>query len=282
MSTTLLIDGDIFAYQLACAEETAIEINGVHMLSADADVGKENLKLLLDGFMERTGADKMVVAISDKHNFRKDVLPTYKSNRDGIRRPMILGPLKDFLTENYECVIRPGLEADDVLGILATNPKKIPGRKIIVTEDKDLRQVPGLHWNPKKEGAEKPFEPSKVAKKEGDQFFLSQILSGDMVDGYPGCPGIGKVGAMKLVQNPVIFEQVERELKSGPNKGQIRMEWRSSPINDVWACIVSLYEKNGLTEQDAITTAQVARILRHEDYDYKNKEPILWNPQRLS
>lgn len=278
---TILVDGDLFAYQLACGQERTVEINGVHMLTADADTGKENLSLLIDGFKDRLNADRIVVCLSDTENYRKTVMPSYKSNRDGIRRPMILGALKAHLEASYETFIRPTLEADDVLGILATNPKLIPGEKIIITEDKDLRQVPGLHWNPKKEGAKQKIEdqlPTRVSARQGENYFLSQVLSGDMTDGYPGCPGIGSERAMRAVLNPAIWHQEPRVMKSGPNKGETRMEWKSTPTDDVWAGIVSLYEKNGLTEEDAIQTAQVARILQHRDYDYKNKEPILWKP----
>ncbi len=30
--------------------------------------------------------------------------------------------------------------------------------------------------------------------------------------------------------------------------------------------------------EDALQTARVARILRHTDYNFKTKEPILWQP----
>ena len=44
------------------------------------------------------------------------------------------------MTEKYKTVIYPGLEADDVLGILATTDDGFT--KTIVTNDKDLRTIP--------------------------------------------------------------------------------------------------------------------------------------------
>ena len=47
---------------------------------------------------------------------------------------------------------------------------------------------------------------------------------------------------------------------------------------ELWAAVVATYEKAKLSEGDALTQARVARILRASDYDFKRKEPILWQP----
>lgn len=279
MTTTLLIDGDLFAYRAAAAEEKATDFgDGQFVLSADADNGIANLDETLEGFQKTLEADRLIVAISDDRNFRKEVMPSYKSNRKDVRRPMILPALLQHLKDSYETFIRPGLEADDVMGILSTNPKVVKGRKIIVTSDKDLRTVPGLHWDPDKEGETKDKEPTFVTEAEADRLFYAQALSGDSVDGYSGCPGIGKARAAALVTEPVRLVYSETEVKRGPNKGTMRGRWLSEPTTNIWECIVTHYQKAGLTEDDALVNARVARILRHEDYDYKRKEPILWQP----
>lgn len=280
MTRTILVDGDLFAYQLACAEEKPYDFGeGSFVLTADAESGKANLTALIDSFAERLHADRIVVALSDAENFRHSVMPSYKSNRDGIRRPMILGPLKAHLEATYECFRRPKLEADDVLGILATNSKVIPGEKVVVTEDKDLRSVPGLHWNPKKEGQTPKQLPIRITEEEADVRFYSQVLSGDIVDGYSGCPGVGVVRAEEIVREMRAVVRYEEEITRGPNKGKTRVLWRSEPARDVWHAVVSHYEKAGKTEEDALQAARVARILRNTDYDFKNKEPILWSPK---
>jgi DNA polymerase-1 len=42
--------------------------------------------------------------------------------------------------------------------------------------------------------------------------------------------------------------------------------------------VVAAYEKAGLTEEDAIVQARVARILRYEEFNQKKEEVLLWNP----
>jgi len=41
---------------------------------------------------------------------------------------------------------------------------------------------------------------------------------------------------------------------------------------------VAAFESRGLTEEDALIQARVARILRADDYDFKESQPILWSP----
>ncbi len=70
-------------------------------------------------------------------------------------------------------------EADDVMGVLATcGQLECP---LIVTIDKDLRQVPGWHWNPDKEQW-----PTWVTEDQGVLLEHTQWLTGDATDGYAG------------------------------------------------------------------------------------------------
>ena len=47
---------------------------------------------------------------------------------------------------------------------------------------------------------------------------------------------------------------------------------------ECWGLIVEAYEKAGLTEEDALVQARVARILRHGEFCTKKEEVNLWNP----
>lgn len=283
-SRILLIDGDMVAYRAAAAEEKGMDFGETFVLSADANSGRANLDLMVSGWVEALKADHVVMALTDSVNYRKKVMPSYKSNRDGVRRPMILSAMRQHLIDSYDTKTVPTLEADDVLGIMATHPKMLKEftEKVIVTWDKDLRTVPGLHWNPEKDwkdqGKERVPVVVKVSVKEADTAFYAQVLSGDAVDGYPGCPNIGKKRAEQIVRNGTYTFPVEDELRSGPNKGQTRVRWLTKHMPDPWVCVCSHYEKAGLSAEDALQTARVARILRAEDYDFKKKEPILWQP----
>jgi DNA polymerase-1 len=273
----LLIDGDMVAYRVAAAEEKPLDFGETFILSADAENGRKNLDAMIEHFMEKLEADSVLLAFTADDNYRKVVMPSYKSNREGVRRPMILKAMRDHCVSTYETATRPTLEADDVLGIMATHPGIMKGQeKVIVTWDKDLRTIPGLHWNPTNDADTGIVE---VSLRGADNAFYAQVLSGDAVDGYPGCPNIGKKRAEQIVVSRTQTYPHEEEIKRGPNAGTMRTLWKLIKNPDPWACIVSHYEKAGLTEADALQTAQVARILRAEDYNFKTKEPILWQPK---
>lgn len=248
--TTLLVDADIVAYKFAAAAEENFSFDeGVPLQLLD---NFDHVTVQVDDYlaelMTKLGGTKLVLALScpSEENFRLTVLDTYKANRKDIQRPTYLKQVREWLSKQYPKAIyqRPTLEGDDVMGILATS-KVIPGKKIIVSEDKDLQQIPGWLYNPRKD-----TEPRKITEEEGDYYFYTQTLTGDPTDNYKGCPGIGKVRAEKLL----------------------------AESEDKWTTIVETYESKGLTEEDALVQARVARICRASDYDFKGRKVILWSP----
>lgn len=281
----LLIDADMVAFRVAAAEEKEVSFDGeTYILTADADNGRSNLKLMLDNWQRDLEADHLLLAFTDSQNYRKGVLPTYKGNREGVRRPLILKAMQQYCWDNWECKIVPTLEADDVLGIMASNPKMLAeyDEKIVVTWDKDLRTIPGLHWNPTNgwagEGDARHPVIDTVTLKEADNAFYAQCLSGDAVDGYAGCPGVGVKRAAQIVDSRTLVYPSTDVIQRGPNKGTERTVWKQTTDPNPWHCVVAQYEKAGLTAEDALQTARVARILRGDEYDFKKKEPILWQP----
>ena len=270
--TIALLDGDIFAYEAAISAEEPINWGDgtwtLHALEAPA-IAKMESKIRR--MAAEVKADRIIIALSDKVNFRKDILPTYKSNRDFIRRPMLLKLLKEHIRLEYSTITHPNLEADDVLGILATWDG-LKGDKVIITKDKDLLTIPGRHYVMHKE------EHLVVTEEEADTFHLVQTLMGDTVDGYAGCPGIGETTAWEIMAEPFGWEQYEHTFKSGPRKDQMELRWKKCAVGSRWEAIVSHFIKAGLCEEEALRQARVAKILRSEDYDIKLKEVKLWNP----
>ena len=159
------------------------------------------------------------------------------------------------------------------MGILSTHPKLIPGKKIIVSEDKDMKTIPGWLFNPKKDK-----KPRLISPEEADWWHMLQTMTGDTTDGYKGCPLCGPEKAKEMLESPYILEAYEHVFKSGPRKGMAEVRYRKVPTANLWAGIVSLYEAQGLKERDAITQARVARICRNTDYNFTTKEVIYWNP----
>ncbi|WP_444957590.1 hypothetical protein [Microbulbifer sp. ZKSA002] len=274
MKKLLLIDTDIVAYKACAKAEFECDFGDWTFLATNFEVALNNAVERIESIRERLKADEVVLCLTDDHNWRKDVLPTYKRNRIGTRKPMKLPEVKAALCEQYESFLRPGLEADDVMGILATHAGYKPKfKKIIVSEDKDLRTIPALVFNP-----DKDTKPRLITEDEADRWHMAQSIAGDVTDGYTGCPGMGLSGAEELIAEPYQWEQYEHTFKSGPRKGKTEERWRKIPCEDLWEGVVSCYAKQGLTEEYALSQAQVARILRASDYDFDNKKVILWEP----
>ena len=112
----LLIDGDILIYKIATMNEIDTHWgDGLWTLHCDAKVCMDDVYAQIDDLGSQLEADDYVVALTDKNNFRKDVLPTYKANRKLKRKPMVLNVLRDYVMKNHNGVIYKNLEADDVL-----------------------------------------------------------------------------------------------------------------------------------------------------------------------
>lgn len=272
MKTIALIDGDIFAYEIAASVEEPINWgDGIWTLHSDENLAINKLDSRLTEVADAVEADEIIVCLSDKENWRYDVLPTYKSNRAQTRKPLLLKRLKEYIEENYTTHIWPKMEADDVLGILSTWDG-LKGKKVIVTKDKDLLTIPGFHYIVHKE------EHREVTHEEADRWHLTQALSGDVTDGYSGCPGIGDTTAAAIVNEPYGWESYEHEFKSGARKGLTETRWKKVPCDSLWEAVISQFNRAGLGEEEALIQARVARICRAEDYDFNNKEVILWTP----
>ena len=252
MTRTLLIDADILAFQAAAGTENVFYFSGDQAPPAVDENLEAALRIAerdIEAVANRLKADKVIVCLTDDDNFRLGVYPQYKSNRAGIRRPSTLKRVKDFYAETYECYQRPGLEADDCMGILATSTKLVPGDKIIVSTDKDMQTIPGLLFNPKKDKA-----PRVISEVEADRYFMQQTLTGDATDGYPGCRGVG------------------------PKSKYVAALAEAKDLHAMWDTVLEAYEAKGFTEQDAIVQARCARILRHTDWDFQARKPRLWTP----
>jgi len=238
----LLIDSDFLAYKAAQACEIGIDFGN------DVVISQSQFSDVLRVFENELGKvtkammnDDFVLYFSSTNNFRKKIFPDYKGHRMK-RKPLGYRRLINHCKENYKFCILPTLEADDAIGIDATrfaNPENI-----VVSPDKDMKQIPSNLWNLSDDVVE-------ITVEDGDRWHLIQTLSGDPTDGYSGCPGIGVKRATEL-------------LDKNENK---------------WEAICKAFRDRGLSDDDALLNARLAKILRQEDYDLTNSQPILWNPK---
>lgn len=243
-TSKLLIDGDLILYRCSSATEHAVQWDDENwVLHANLRESKELVAASIAELKTRIEADETTICLSATDNFRKDVYPDYKSKRKETRKPIVYPELRHWLEQTFIVSCWPTLEADDLLGILATHPdaKDV----IIASEDKDLMTIPCKLW--------RQGELKTVTPEEADRYWMQQTLTGDPTDGYKGCPGIGEKKAEAIL---------------GTNQ----------PLTTMWNNVVQAYRKAGLTEDDALMNARLARILRHEDYT--DGKIQLWEPTR--
>lgn len=248
--TTAVIDGDIVAYTAAAiAQETYEFTPGSRAVFLDRERAKREANKLINKYADQVGADDVIVALSDPVvNFRKELWKGYKRTRTPDKKPELLQEVRSMIDREWTVRQRPTLEGDDVIGQLVTQPGGFD-KYVVVSIDKDLRGVPCQLYNP-----ERPDEGIvEVDRLDADRFFYTQVLTGDPVDEYPGCPGVGPKSPYVLAVNAATDEE------------------------DMWAVVTRAYtSKRGrrpvLTEEDALGQALMARILRH------NERPGKWRP----
>jgi hypothetical protein len=282
--TTLLVDGDVVAFIAAAAVQNSLEDTyGYVWPFANIGEGQATVENMMYRLVDGLKATHVRVILSDPvSNWRWEVEPTYKKNREtGTPRPLLLGRLKDYMRVRFGAEHWAGLEADDVLGILMTEPQAYPGKRILFGRDKDFKSIPGLHHQWGDMDPQGRLNVRSISQWEADRFHLIQTLAGDHVDGYKGCPGLGMVRAERLIDNPVRLVPKEGAITRGERKGTIITKWHGEPTQDYWACIVSHYKSEGLGEKDALRTARLARILRHGEYDRATERITLWTPEML-
>jgi DNA polymerase-1 len=244
--TTLLIDADVLAFEASVIAEESIhwkdEMWTVH---ADMALAKARVVNRIVEFQENLKTENVVLCLSDRANFRRKLNPDYKSNRAKSRLPIILRQVKQWIIDELGGVLWANLEADDVISILATD-KAMDEETIVVSIDKDFKSVPGIFFDYNKGEYHQPSE------EEADNYHLIQAIAGDHTDGYSGVPGVGVVKAQRILE------------KDGYT----------------WDTVVTCYEKAGLTEQDALMNAWMARLLRADNYCFRtNTIKRLWTPK---
>lgn len=240
-----LIDADIVAFKAASAAEKPINWgDGLWTLHAYEQEAQAYVYEYFARLINTLGDGELCLFLTSPDNWRKDILPTYKSNRKDARKPMVLPTLKQWMMDTMNAVMVPTLEADDLLGIEATKDGGI-----IISEDKDLKTIPCTLFNPAKDK-----EPHEITEFDADYNHMYQTLTGDSTDGYSGCPTVGPKKAGEILKG-------------------------CTSTTEMWAAVVAAYEKQNLSEEVALTMAQVSRICRVEDFDFDSMKVIPWTPK---
>ena len=234
----LLIDADYIVYKSCAAAETEIDFGeDLIVVTSQFSDAMKNVERDFERIKNEFFDAELILFFSHHENFRKKIYPDYKGHRNR-KKPCGYKRVIKALELSYEVIVMETLEADDGLGIYSTaNPGNV-----VVSPDKDLKQIPGKLYDFK--------EHYDITPLEGHKWHFIQTLAGDQTDGYSGVPGYGVKTAAKLFDTE----------------------------GYVWETVLKAFESKGLTEEDALTNARLARILQASDYDFINKQPKLWSP----
>jgi hypothetical protein len=189
-------------------------------------------KTTLEALVERFKPSEVRLYLTGPGNFRDTIARAkpYKGNRVEAK-PKHFNAVGEYLERSWGAVTVRGIEADDAIGIALT---QLGDSGISVSTDKDLRQVPGWHYDWVK------GDLHQVSKREGDFALYTQILAGDATDNVPGLEGVGEVKARKILD----------ESRSARELG-----------NRAWAA----YRDNGKSIEYFLEQAELVYILREEN-----------------
>jgi DNA polymerase-1 len=136
-------------------------------------------------------------------NFRHEIYPEYKANRppmpDDLRGQ--IEPLLELIDALGIPILRvPGVEADDVIGTLASQAPQQGFKALISTGDKDMAQLVNEQVTLVNTMTDVVLDQNGVMEKFGvrpDQIIDYLALMGDSSDNIPGVPKVGPKTAAK-------------------------------------------------------------------------------------
>jgi DNA polymerase-1 len=162
---------------------------------------------MLGKLFETYRPEKMAVVFDAKGpSFRNEMYPEYKAHRppmpDELRSQ--IEPLHKLIELlGLPILVIDGVEADDVMGTLATEATAKGIDTIIATGDKDMAQLVSDHVRLVDTMKDKVFDREGVIEKFGvpPELIIDLLgLMGDSSDNIPGVPKVGEKTALALIQ----------------------------------------------------------------------------------
>ena len=184
---------------------------------------KHNIKAVIEDIAQDTKCDEMLFFLGEQGvpTFRHKLYSEYKHKRVNTPRPTHYQAIYDWLKEEYHATSTHELEADDVIAIHSG----MPNDPIICSNDKDMLQLPGKHYN--FVNADLSQRRRRVGKHEGDVHLFIQVLMGDSVDCIPGLKGVGFAKAQKIVAGCKDFRSLYEAARLA-YKTRLGNDWKES------------------------------------------------------
>ncbi|GLT18943.1 DNA polymerase I [Vibrio zhanjiangensis] len=197
----ILIDGSSYLYRAFHAYPETMT-NGD--IPTNAVYGVVNM---LRSMMRQFSSERIAVVFDAKgKTFRDEMYPQYKANRppmpDDLRCQ--IEPLYNIIRAmGLPLICVPGVEADDVIGTLASKASKAGQAVLISTGDKDMAQLVDDNVTLINTMTNVVMDREGVIEKFGipPELIIDYLaLMGDKVDNIPGVPGVGDKTATALLQ----------------------------------------------------------------------------------
>lgn len=183
-----LIDSDTPVFAAAVVSE-----------DVELPIAKSRLDYNINHILEDSGCSEYKLFVSGEGNFRKEIDPAYKANRNNKPSPRWREELRLHLINAWGAVECNGYEADDACGIHQASD----GSTIICGIDKDLLQIPGKHYQwpiIRKGEVIRPSLYHDIDEETGWRNLFTQALTGDTADNIKGVHGIGPKKAEKILE----------------------------------------------------------------------------------
>ena len=216
MNKLFLIDGHALIFRMYYAFLRRPMINSK---GEDTSILFGFTKFLLELIRREQPTHMAVMFDPHAKTFRHELCPDYKANRAAAPELVhaALEPLQQIMEAlKIPVLMKPGFEADDVIGSVATREALHGFEVYMVTPDKDLGQIIDDHiyqYKPGKSGADSElFDKARLCETYGisDPKHIIDILTlwGDASDNIKGVPGVGEIGARKLVSKYGTVENI--------------------------------------------------------------------------
>jgi DNA polymerase-1 len=243
----ILIDGSSLAYRAYFALPEGIATREGFPTNAIYGLSQMLLKLVT----EFEPAAMAVAWDAREKTFRHEEFDGYKAQRPPMPEPLsrqwahLPGLMDAFCIPN---LVKPGFEADDILGTLAEEAKRQGRGSLVVTGDRDALQIvdDDIWVVATGRGVTdvKIYTPAGVVERFG--VTPVQIpdyigLKGDTSDNIPGVPGVGEKTAAALVQQFGTVESLyERlgEVSSDKRRALLAEHEAAARLSKKLACMV--------------------------------------------
>jgi len=183
-----IVDGDSILYRATWEAKSLKE-------------AQEKYISVLADFIAEVWADKAVVYIKGKGNWRFDVFNGYKGHRKPdekyAERDQMIKELCVWLEKEKIAIRCHGCEADDVVRRKAVKCMERDIDYTIISADKDLDCIEGKHLRPGPKG----LKFYTVTKEEAEYFYYYQVLIGDTTDNIKSPYQLGPKKAKSILDS---------------------------------------------------------------------------------